>query len=299
MSLSNLIPSSLKPKPRKRHQPQQTSYESNPVPIPASFLALPPPPDAKPVTLTRITWPATALPENGTRYAVVLDNVLTSAECAELLRLAEASSTHADAPWQPAMVNIGPGWEILEPEYRNSDRIIWDHQEIVDRLWKRCALAPGLREELAFVGGVAKPSKRLETGWKFARFNKRMRFLKYQKGQFFRPHCDGSYGEETDDGAVFRTHYTVHLYLNDSVAEVGKDKADLVGGATSFLSNDEKRKVDVDPRAGRVLIFQHTMLYHSGADVVAGTKYTMRTDILYELVRKETAAEEADGDRAV
>ena len=42
--------------------------------------------------------------------------------------------------------------------------------------------------------------------------------------------------------------------------------------------------MDVDPKAGRVLIFQHRKLYHSGDDVVAGIKYTMRTDIMYELV---------------
>jgi hypothetical protein len=42
--------------------------------------------------------------------------------------------------------------------------------------------------------------------------------------------------------------------------------------------------MDVDPKAGRVLIFQHRNLYHSGDDVLAGVKYTMRTDIMYELV---------------
>jgi hypothetical protein len=78
----------------------------------------------------------------------------------------------------------------------------------------------------------------------------------------------------------------VHLYLNDSKAEAeNPDEVELVGGATSFLSRDEKRKMDVDPKAGRVLIFQHRDLYHSGDDVVQGTKYTMRTDIIYEMIR--------------
>lgn len=76
----------------------------------------------------------------------------------------------------------------------------------------------------------------------------------------------------------------MHLYLNDSKAEAG-DAASLVGGATSFLSQDETRKVDVDPRAGRVLIFQHRNLYHCGDKVLEGVKYTLRTDILYEQVK--------------
>jgi hypothetical protein len=79
--------------------------------------------------------------------------------------------------------------------------------------------------------------------------------------------------------------FTIHLYLNDSKAEV--EGAELVGGATTFYSSDEKRRIDVDPKAGRVLIFQHRRLYHSGDDVLAGIKYTMRTDIMYELVRGE------------
>ncbi len=78
----------------------------------------------------------------------------------------------------------------------------------------------------------------------------------------------------------------MHLYLNDSVAEADPGStADLIGGATSFLSTIEDFKVDVDPKAGRVLIFQHERLYHSGDDVIQGTKYTMRTDIMYELMK--------------
>jgi hypothetical protein len=44
-----------------------------------------------------------------------------------------------------------------------------------------------------------------------------------------------------------------------------------------------KRRLDVHPKAGRVLLFQHKGLLHSGDYVTAGTKYTMRTDLMYEL----------------
>lgn len=88
------------------------------------------------------------------------------------------------------------------------------------------------------------------------------------------------------DGKVFTTFFTIHLYLNDSVAEAGSE-AELVGGATSFLSSDAKRKINVDPKAGRVLIFQHRGLNHAGDDVIKGTKYTMRAEIVYERVQLE------------
>lgn len=96
-------------------------------------------------------------------------------------------------------------------------------------------------------------------------------------------HCDSYYAEEVD-GKTVRTLFTVHLYLNDSVAEVGQENAELVGGATSFLSSNDERKVDVDPKAGRVLIFQHSGLNHSGDWVTKGVKYTMRTEVMYEMV---------------
>ncbi|KAF7984179.1 hypothetical protein HWV62_16864 [Athelia sp. TMB] len=76
-----------------------------------------------------------------------------------------------------------------------------------------------------------------------------------------------------------RTWYTLQLYLNDSLASGG----DLKGGATTFLSSDESRKVAVEPKMGRVLLFQHAHLLHSGDEVTRGTKYTMRSDLLYEM----------------
>ena len=80
--------------------------------------------------------------------------------------------------------------------------------------------------------------------------------------------------------------------MNDSKAEV--EDAELVGGATTFFSNDEKRRMDIDPKAGRVLIFQHRRLLHSGDDVVAGVKYSMRTDILYEFIPEEEKGDRLD-----
>lgn len=43
-----------------------------------------------------------------------------------------------------------------------------------------------------------------------------------------------------------------------------------------------KQRIDVDPKAGRVLIFQHRRLLHSGDEVQSGVKYTVRSDLMYE-----------------
>jgi hypothetical protein len=102
-------------------------------------------------------------------------------------------------------------------------------------------------------------------------------------------HCDGAFVMPDGNSQTF---YTLHFYLNDSVQEMEKENGYislvdtpselLRGGATTFHSRDKTRRMDVDPKAGRVLIFQHSHLLHSGDDVVSGTKYTMRSDLLYE-----------------
>jgi len=90
-------------------------------------------------------------------------------------------------------------------------------------------------------------------------------------------HCDGRY--ETPS-KLERSYFTVHLYLNDH-ENAGKD---LEGGATTFHANNMKAKIDVEPKIGRVLIFQQQHLLHSGEEVRKGLKLTMRTDIMYEKV---------------
>lgn len=309
-----------------------SKYFSKDVPLPPDFLSLTsPPPDARPITFTPIDWAKTDVPENKERYAAVMDNLLSPSECEALLRLAESSvdiprlndfwkTPGEETPWRPAMVSAGNGLEVLHSDYRNSERLIWDSQEVADRLWARCLqgeIGDTIRQRLEtlvwpadeVILGNPRGRKRLEhppQKWQMHKLNPRMRFLKYEPGQFFRreyslpfelcveeqrltpsyaAHCDSNYSEE-EDGRVLKTFFTIHLYLNDSVAEAGK-QAGLVGGATSFLSNDGIRKTDVNPKAGRALIFQQRSLDHAGDDVVKGTKYTMRTEIMYELIREE------------
>ncbi|KAI1820294.1 oxidoreductase domain-containing protein [Xylaria intraflava] len=259
----------------KRNVPVKTVYRSNDVAIPDDFLKSLPA-DAQPITYSPIDFANSDLPNFAGCYAVVLDHVLSPSECTQLLHLAEASVMDEDkrdgSPWGEALVNMGGGYEIEISDYRKSSRIIWDQQEIVDRLWDRMVTVPEIREQLSTVPG--------NSSYEFYRVNKRLRFLKYTPGQFFRAHCDGPYQEPTPSGFV-STFMTVQLYLNDS-RQVAGSSADLIGGATSFLSIDESRRLDVDPKAGRVLIFQHAKLRHAGDDVVAGTKYAVRTDIMYK-----------------
>jgi hypothetical protein len=107
----------------------------------------------------------------------------------------------------------------------------------------------------------------------------RLDFLKYGPGDYFKPHEDSMIIRT--DGLRERSILTLQLYLNSGTDSGDEKEGDFVGGATTFLpisSNDPI--VPCVPQAGRVLIFQHDIL-HEGSMLHKGTKYTMRTDIMY------------------
>jgi len=172
----------------------KTSYASKPIPIPESFLSTSAE-NVGQVTYNKIDFPKTPLPEYEGLYAVVLDNVLSPAECTELIKLAQLSAGAGEPGvendgWQPAMVNAGPHGEFLATDYRNSDRIIWDEKTVVHRLLMRCFLAEEVKKDLTVLEGnesiLGQKAVRLGHRWKATRLNERMRFLRYGKGQFFK-----------------------------------------------------------------------------------------------------------------
>jgi hypothetical protein len=151
-------------------------------------------------------------------FAAIVDNFMTEAECKELLRLAEASTISDDttsaATWERAMVNAGNGHQVMSVDTRKSGRIIWDSPDMASRLLHR--LMPFLREcgiveidSQPLITGLG-PAKRGEV-YQLSGLNERIRFLRYEGGDYFRPHWDGCY--VTPDGSQ-RSFYTVHLYLN-------------------------------------------------------------------------------------
>jgi hypothetical protein len=165
----------------------QTSYTSKPVKIPPYFLVSSPS-DADSIIVEKIDFAASPLPEYAGMYATVLDNVLSASECAELLSLAEMSSSGG---WQPALINAGIGREVSAPEVRSCGRIIWDSTEMVKRIWDRCLLASGLERDLQVLDNQEMIVGKQAMGykWKMTRLNERMRFLKYSSGQYFRSMC--------------------------------------------------------------------------------------------------------------
>jgi len=268
----------------------------------AEFLTSP----AKKITVNRINFTAANLPEYEGLYAVVINGVLTTNECNALIRGAEASSVRG---WEQATINIGEGQERLLTEERDCSRIIWDSPQIAERIWDRIEHIAQVREIVRLENApliVGQEPTKLGEVWKLSRPNEELRFLKYTPGQYFRPHCDGSYAKHyisDDEGRCEeRAYLTLHLYLNDaSVTDLGQSGTShtqgasyrdvpLRDGSTRFYSPvcDLGRYVDVEPKAGRILLFQHRDLVHSGEEVVQGEKYTIRADLMYYLESSES-----------
>ncbi|KAG4076542.1 hypothetical protein HA402_011358 [Bradysia odoriphaga] len=187
------------------------------------------------------------------KLAFLLYNVFSRDECEALIKLSE------ECGYGEALVNIGGGREMRIKGFRDSSRVLIDDKAFVERLFQRISLY--LPSEFMNETVVA--------------INERLRFLRYQPGDKFKPHFDGSYCRP-DNSA--ETLITIQIYLNEN----------FVGGETNFLDRDDETKcVPVKPVTGMVLVFEHR-IFHEGSVVRKGKKYAIRTDVLYtrENVRK-------------
>lgn len=206
--------------------------------IPNDFLRGPPPQNA---STHQIDFANSPIPGFKGRFAAVIDNLFSEAECSELLRLAE-HSTHSnsdsdsDSPaWQRAMINMGNGKQAMSVDTRKSGRIILDSPDLAGRLLDR--LMPYMREwkldtvhDMPQVTGLG-PAKRGER-FQISRLNERLRFLRYEGGDYFRPHWDGCF--VTPDGRE-RSLFTIHLYLN---GEGEQDMNELMGAIKWATKNE-------------------------------------------------------------
>ena len=241
-----------------------------------------------------------------TKYAIVLENVFSSDECKAMVCESECKG------YDTALLNKGGGREELETKIRKSQRCIIDKIEYADTIWARVK---------DFVPTCWKHRKE---DWHVVGLNERLRFLRYNPGDYFIPHFDGTYERPNGD----RSFLTIQLYLNQ----------DFEGGETTFpiqprvrlpletemrqppllhgeplhddqLSQSKWPRVSeavpqeegepgtvarLLPKTGQVLIFQHN-IFHGGSIVTMGRKYTLRTDVMYRRATASSATPERAG----
>jgi hypothetical protein len=172
--------------------------------LPPTFLEEPLP---SPPVITPVHFAKTSLPGYAPYYALVIDGCLTETECNLLLSAAEATTS---GKWEGAMINVGGGKQTMSKEIRDCGRIIWDEEEVVRRIWGRVGplVEKAIIDEGESVKGIEK-CRLIDTGigvlqgrparcvlgsnrarrnekWVCTGLNERMRFLRYEGGQYFR-----------------------------------------------------------------------------------------------------------------
>jgi len=224
----------------------------------------------------------------GVPGAFVIHDLLDETECAELIGLSEAMGYTEDAP-----VNLGRS-------IRRNDNCVWvAHQKLNTQIFER-----------------AKPFLPMKVGQgRLAGLNMRWRLYRYNAGDVFKPHTDGAWpgsgvkmikassGDKLVPTLVRdlfgdqMSQLTFVIYLND----------DFTGGETAFYLPVPRERLDemmqadatsagssrgreftlhkVPARCGSVLCFYHGFHpespMHEGCLVSEGTKYIIRTDVLY------------------
>lgn len=96
-----------------------------------------------------------------------------------------------------------------------------------------------------------------------------------EPGDYFAPHFDGNFTYEDGPRKGDTSFMTVLLYLNEP----------KLGGETSIMIGDHH--VQVTPRAGSALIFDHDLL-HQGEVLHEGTKVVVRTDVMVRFRHKSS-----------
>jgi len=144
----------------------------------------------------------------------------------------------------------------VAPDIRINDRVIFSDISLTKELWVQ--VSPLFSEP--FKGYVA------------VGLSKRFRIYKYVPGQFFDWHHDGE-EYSAKDGSVSK--FTMMIYLNDVDEGDGTSFADV-------FSSHTFSDFTIEPETGKALFFYHP-LCHRGDPVIAGVKYVIRTDVMFEM----------------
>ena len=107
---------------------------------------------------------------NEGKFARTIEHLLTDEECKAMIASTEKLG------YEQAMINIGGGKQVLDTSYRKNQRCIVDTFPVTDIIWER--LKPFIPEDLY-------PKTKFLCGWNGLCLNERLRFLRYDAGDFF------------------------------------------------------------------------------------------------------------------
>ena len=148
--------------------------------------------------------------------------------------------------YQEAKVSLSSGAKMMK-DIRNNYRLMYDDVKLANNYWEKLkdTCPDNLEDNKAF--GL----------------NEQFRFYKYESNQRFKRHIDGRFRRNENE----ESRITFMVYLNN----------DFTGGETKF---DD---LTIIPQRGMALCFIHEQK-HEGCPVNEGTKYVIRTDVMYKKI---------------
>lgn len=170
----------------------------------------------------------------------VVEDFLSSRDCSNYIEKAELQI------FEEAKVNI-MGQQVENKMIRNNDRLLFFDHDLANNLWQK--LKEFVPEKIGSSNAIG--------------LNEMFRIYRYEPGQRFKMHRDGSYERNDTEFSIL----SFLIYLND----------DYEGGETEF-----RKIATVQPKTGMALVFHHP-LRHEGKEILEGTKYVLRTDVMYKL----------------
>jgi hypothetical protein len=179
---------------------------------------------------------------NPDQFLAYEDGFLSDIEIEDLLHKAESESN-----FRPADVRQPDGSYKMIPEYRNHERWVLVIPELTIRWFYRTEeYLPQIRYHNPFY------------------FDPVIKFYRYKKGDYFDWHKDAAIKDP--DGQ--KSKVTFMIYLTDV-------------GVTEY-EFDNKEKVTVQSKRGRMVIFNHK-IRHRSPPLEDGIKISCRLDVIYAL----------------
>lgn len=181
------------------------------------------------------------------QYLAIIRGAFNYTDCAKLIKYTE------NIGYKPASLHTDRyGVEHVYTEIRKSLRCIVDDKYFANVLLKR------------IIHVVPMKFKDKD----FHKINIRLRFLKYETGDFFTRHQDGTFTDS--DGST--SMITVLLYLND----------DYTGANTRFFKDGrDGTPNEIKLETGMVVLMDQD-IYHDVPPLLTGFKYVMRTELMYK-----------------
>lgn len=173
-----------------------------------------------------------------------IDNFLTQKECEDFIIFSE------NIGYVEAEVSFAEGAKMMKG-LRNNYRLLYEDMQLAKDLWVK--LAPFCPQNLE--NNLNNDKKNISNG-----INEQFRFYKYEVGQRFKRHIDGRFTRNAQE----QSRITFMIYLND----------DFEGGETAFDN------LQIIPKTGTALCFIHEVK-HQGNAIKGGTKYVLRSDVMY------------------